>query len=160
MPGFLTNGVPLAGQVNVSGRVNVDTEFARGLNPQSIAATVFQVAGAFAEAQANASTSTAGAVTSNTLGGLITTEALSTAVGATYQMVITNNLITQAYINSGAVPQVSIYSGSNTGGNLLPDAFANLTLQSIVLAVGSATIIWSNGGGSALNGTMRIVWHL
>jgi hypothetical protein len=161
MPGFLTNDLPVLTQISGNMRIPVDTEFPRGSNPASVAGTALQIAGTFAEAMANPSTSTAGAVTSNVLGGLITTEALATAPNTNYTFTLTNNLITAAYLAAGNVPEVGMYSGSNTGGGIPPAVMsAVLTLQSTTPGVGNVVFVWQNQGASALNGTMRIVWHL
>lgn len=161
MPGFLTNDLPTLPQVNWGMRVPVDTEFPRGLNPASVAGTALQIAGTLAEVMLNTATSTAAAATQNTFGGLITTEALTTAPGATYSFTLTNSQITAAYLAAGGIPEAGIYSVSNTGGNVPPDYMsAVMTLVSVTPAVGSVTFVWRNDGDTALNGTMAIVWHL
>jgi hypothetical protein len=161
MPGFLTNDLPTLAQIGTSMRIPIDTEFARGANPASVAGTALQIAGTFAEVLANPSTSTSGAVTSNHFGGLITTEALATAVGFTYNMDITNSLITAAYLAAGGMPVAEIYSGTNTGGNIPPDGMsAIMTLTGVITSVGNVIFSWRNDGSTPLNGTMSIVWHL
>jgi hypothetical protein len=161
MPGFLTNDMPTLSQIGQKMRIPVDTEFPRGVNPASVAGTALQVAGTLAEVLANATTSTAGAVTSNQFGGIVTTEALAIAPGASYTFTLTNNLINAAYLASGGVPEVGIYSGSNTGGGIPPNFMSALMiLQSVMPAVGSCVFVWTNQGDTALNGTMQIVWHL
>lgn len=162
MPGFLTNELPMLSQVGQSMRIPVDTEFPRGSNPASVAATALQVAGTLAEVTANATTASAGgAVTSNQFGGITTTTALTTAPGATYTMTLTNSLITAAYLSGGGMPEVAMYSGSNTGGNIPPaGTSAAMTLQSLTMTAGQLVATWVNNGASALNGTMQVVWHI
>jgi hypothetical protein len=188
MGGFLTNGLPMLSQVAPRMLVNADTQFQRGGQPQSIAATALQIAGAIGDCILNAATSTAGAVTQNTLGGLVTTEALTIAPGATYSFTLTNSQITAAYLSGdqqpqlgtslvypyfpnfsnfqgewylgGGQPEAVIYSGTNTGGTLPGNMSAQMALVSIVPAVGSVTWTWRNVGQTALNGTMAIIWHL
>lgn len=161
MPGFLTNELPTLPQLSWLMRIPVDTEFPRGLNPASVAGAALQIAGTLAEVLSNAQTSTAGAATSNTFGGIVTTEALTTAPGATYSFTLTNSQITAAYLAAGGIPEAGIYSVSNTGGNIPPEYMsAVMTLVSVTPTVGGVTFVWRNDGQTALNGTMSIVWHL
>jgi hypothetical protein len=122
MPGFLTNGLPMLAQVSARMLVNADTQFQRGAAPQSIAASALQIAAAIGDCILNAATSTAGAVTQNTLGGLVTTEALTIAPGATYSFTLTNSQITQAYL-SGAPPA----GGAEIGSSLVYPYFPNFS---------------------------------
>lgn len=156
----------------------VDTNNQGGAAPATVAATPFQVAATVLEANLNTQTSTVHAATSNTLGGVIVTESLSTAAGASYTFTLTNSLITAAYAAAGKIPQVAIYSISNTGGlptytgavtsastgnqstASVPGTSAAMTLVSETDAVGSVVFVWRNDGATALNGTMYIAWHL
>lgn len=175
--GMLTNGLPTVvagsysnlepGQLSTANSSNccgtlvpVDTNRQGGAAPQSVAATPYQVAATLLEGLSNALTSTVGAATGTTLGGIVTTEALATAAGTNYTFTLTNALITQAYINSGSIPQVGIYSITNTGGTLPTRNTAQITLVSSTLAVGSVVWVFQNAGNTPLNGTMRIAWHL
>jgi hypothetical protein len=88
-------------------------------------------------------TSTASAATVNTQNGVITTEALTTAAGATYVMTLTSNVI-----KVGSVVQTSVGNGTNTACGLVP--------ISITPAAGSAVMVLQNVGLTALNGTMKI----
>lgn len=164
MPGFLTNDLPTLPQVSQNMRIPVDTEFPRGVNPASVAASALQVAGVFAEIMTSAVTDTGntGTVISNAFGGMITTGgALNTAPGANYSMTLNNSLITAQYLAAGGVPEVAIYSGTNTGGGIPPDVMsAVMVLQSVTPGVGSCTFVWQNQGATPLNGTMVMVWHL
>lgn len=128
--------------------VPVDTGLANGQVPQTVAATGFQMAGLYAEMAGNTGTSTVHAATLNTKGGVITTESLSTAVGATYTFTLTDSLVTA----TGNPVQVAMYSATNTGGTI--------SLTSTTNAAGSVTFVWTNVGTTAFNGTMTIVFHI
>jgi len=151
--GFLTNGLPTptpggpASQVTSRWLLPADTSLTGGQNPASVAVTPFQVAGIFAEAFQNLQTSTVHAATSNTIAGVVTTEALTTAAGATYTFTLTDSLITTA-----TVMQVGMYSLSNTGGAI--------SLTSVTPASGSVVFVFTNTGTTAFNGTMNIVFHV
>lgn len=89
-------------------------------------------------------TSTAAAATIDHTGGVITTEALTTAAGAIYSMVLTNNCI-----HANSVVIASVASGSNTTPGLV--------VSEVAPAEGSATIKIMNSNASvALNGTIKI----
>lgn len=161
MAGFLTNDLPMLAQVGPDMRVPVDTAFPWGVNPASVAASALQVAGVLGEAMLNGQTSTAAAATSNTFGGTVTTESLSTAPGANYTFTLTNNLLNAAYGASGRSPEVAIYSIGNTGGAAPPNIMtAMMQLQSVTINVGNVVFVWKNMGQTPLNGTMNIIWHL
>lgn len=165
MAGNTTNGLPQVGPLTQNGvvqtppnglypqigsraEVAVDTEKSGGSPPQSVAAFAFGMIAQAGELVANAATSTAGAATLNTFGGLVTTEALTTAAGASYSFVLTNSLITA----TSTAPIVAIYSKSNTIAGMVP--------ISVTVAAGSATIVFQNQGAAALNGTMLIAFHV
>lgn len=178
MPGWLSNGAPTVGPIFVNGVQQTvapmnfngaivsggpapvytmlsagalftgDTEQGGGVQPQSVAATAFQIAAHAASLAVNTGTSTAGAATLNTKSGRVVTEALTTAPGASYSFVLTNSLFT---VNSPA-PQVHVTDGTNTGGTL--------QLTSITLGAGTATITLTNVGTSALNGTLVLAFHV
>jgi hypothetical protein len=98
-----------------------------------------QVDAAFGKA-----TSTAGAATINAQSGVITTEALSTAAGATYTMTLTNKAI-----NADSVVVVTVGKGTATAGEPVT--------QFITPAAGSAVILIRNvSAAAALNGTIKI----
>jgi len=89
-------------------------------------------------------TSTAGAATINTQAGLITTEALTTAAGATYTMTLTNSNIA-----AGSVLMVTVGKGTATTGEPVQ--------QFTTCAAGSAVILIRNvAAAAALNGTIKI----
>jgi hypothetical protein len=163
--GFLTNGLPFVSAPTLNGvaqpfpngivtelgagmLIPVDTQLPNGQAPQSVAGTVFQIAALYGEAAGNTATSTAGAATLNTKSGVITTESLSTAAGSTYSFVLTDSLI----LSTSTAPQVMMYSKTNTGGVI--------AVTSVTVAAGSATIVFTNTGTTAFNGTMTIVFHV
>jgi len=89
-------------------------------------------------------TSTAGAATINAQTGFITTEALTTAAGATYTMTVTNK-----YIKAGSIVLATVGKGTCTAG--MP------TVCFITSTAGSAVIIIQNiHASNALNGTITI----
>lgn len=163
--GLYTNGLPTVGAPTANGTamvapngivtqltsrmlMGVDTQLARGAAPQTVGASVFDVASMAGEIAASTATSTTHAATLNTLGGTITTEALSTAAGATYTFTLTNSLVTLA----GSPVQVAMRSISNTGGSV--------QLQSVTNAAGSVVFVFKNVGATAFNGTMVISFHV
>jgi len=165
MAGWITAGLPQVGPASQNGVVQTapagqypmlsprafvaaDTEAAAGQAPQSVAATVAQIAMLAVAMAHNQQTSTAGAATSSTTSGSIITEALTTAAGATYTMTLTNTLVTAA----GAPLLVDIRSGSNTT--------PGMTLTSVTNGSGSSVFVFTNQGAAALNGTMVIGWSL
>lgn len=91
----------------------------------------------------NTATSTSNAATINAQSGVITTEALTTAAGATYTMTLTN-----AYIQASSIVTVSVAKGTATNG------FPAVTW--VTPAAGSCVIILQNVGSAALNGTIKI----
>jgi hypothetical protein len=153
MPGWLTNGMPLiaAGTTypNLGGREEfpADSQLSTGSAPQTLAATAFNIAALAAELVHNTASATAGAATLNTLSGLITSEALTTAANGTYTLTLTNSTVTAA-----KTPQVFVFNGSNT------------TTGSYVSAVtpssGSLSVVVTNGGTAALNGTILIAFRV
>lgn len=149
-------------------RIPVDTEFPRGMNPASVAATALQIAGTLLESLANQATATAGATPAmNFFGGIVNFGQQSVAPGATLTLSVPNNLITAAYLNAGGQMEIGLYSGNqtgggpNTGGTPSPDAmFAAMALQSLVVTPGGFVATWMNNGQTPLNGAMQAVWHL
>ncbi len=169
------NMTPASAPVNCCGPfLAADTHLSGGAAPQTVKVTPFQVASTLLDGLLNTQTSTVHAATSNTLGGVVVTESLSTAVGSSYTFTLTNSLITAAYAASGQVPTVEIYSGTNTGGRCYlqsgtpgnggtqytANTACGLQLVSVTPAVGSVVWVWTNNGTAALNGTMYISWHL
>jgi len=158
MAGFLTNGLPqvasgsaAAGtrynQINGGELIPVDTLKASGSNPQSVAATTFEIAALAAGMSVNTGTSTAAATTQNTLYGRSVTEALSTAAAATYTYTLTNSTVAAT-----STVDVSILPlGSTVRG---------LELTSVTPAAGSVVFVFTNNGSAAVNGTHLLVWRV
>ena len=162
--GYTTNGLPLispgAAYSNLSYRalLSVDTQLPSGRNPQTVATETFRLAAMSSEMIANQATSTAGAATLNTVGGLVTTEALTTAPGATYVFTLSNSVL----LASGptqAAGMFAIHSKSNTGGQSSAGALG-LQISSVVQTAGQAVVTITNNGTSALNGTMLLAFHI
>jgi len=155
MPGVYTNGVtPLlpVGIGNtglnysvVSGyeTLPADTQVLAGLNPQSVAVTVFQAAAMAAGMSVNTVTEAANAATLNVIMGRIVSAAQVTAAGATYTVTLTNSTVLAA-----SSVQAAVFSLTNTTPGLV--------IQSITPAAGSVVIIVRNNGTAALNGTIVI----
>jgi hypothetical protein len=131
-----------------SSLVSVDTGTAAGAQPQSVAATSFQVAATAAQLIHNTATSTAGAATLSRRSGLILTEALTTAANADYTMTLTNSLLT----TSTAAPQIAVRQVTDTA--------ATWAVKSVVNGSGSSVIILTNVGTAAANGTIDIAFHV
>jgi len=170
--------------------MNLDTDFPRGANPQSVMGTAFQVASVLSEAMENRQTGGAGhAATSHTLGGLITTSALTTPPDEEYTFHLTNNIVNQEYLEGRSVewpydwsgwpaghnwpwpygrqeamlrekPEAGIFSITNTGGRGFGIMSALMALTRIRVEPGHIYWTWRNMGLTALNGTMAILWHL
>jgi hypothetical protein len=178
MPGLSTNGLPpvqpaiqngatvIVDGISVNGTISggltpnysnliptavlvaADTYLAAGQPSQSVAPSAFQIAAAAASLIANTATSTVHTATLNTTAGYILTESLATAAGATYTFQLVNSLITAA----AAIPQVQMQDGTNTGGAT--------QVTSITNAAGTSTIVFTNSGTTAWNGTKVIAFHV
>jgi len=93
-------------------------------------------------------TSTANAATISAQNGVITTEALTTAAGATYTMTLTNK-----YIKVGSVVLVTVAKGTATAGML--------TVGYVTPAAGSVVIILQNiHASAAVDGTIKIGFNV
>lgn len=138
----------LAGFSAGNGLIPVDTVIPAGGIPQTVAMSLVSLAAFLATVNANTATSTVHAATLNTTAGLITTESLSTAAGATYTFTLTNSLL----VAGSPPPSVSMIGLTNTGGII--------SLTSVTNAVGSTVIVWTNTGTTAFNGTMLIAFHI
>lgn len=125
-----------------------DTEQTAGQQPQTVAASAFDIAAMAAAFINNTATSTVHTATLNTTSGMMVTEALTTAAGADYTFQLVNSLITA----TGAIPRVQARSGTNTAGVM--------RLKSIVNTTGTATVVISNVGTAAFNGTILIPFHI
>jgi len=165
MAGWITNGMPSVSapllntttqtapngtysNLLAAALVPVDTGTSSGAQPQSVAATSFQVAAMAAQLIHNTATSTAGAATLSRRSGLILTEALTTAAAADYTMTLTNSLLT----TSTSAPQVAVRQVTDTA--------ATWAVKSVVNGSGSSVIILTNVGTAAANGTIDIAFHV
>lgn len=164
MAGWLTNNMgevgpaiqntetisPVVGYSNLGAGdlVPVDTDLESGQSPQTVAATVFQLAAKAMGLIHNTGTSTAAAVTMNVTSGSILTEALTTAAGASYAFTLTNSLLTTAT----DAPQVQVGFKSCTAG--IP------RVASVVNGSGTSVITITNDGTAAFNGTILMGFHV
>lgn len=139
---------PVYTQLGAAALFSGDTEVNAGSQPQTVAATAFQIAAHAVSFTTNTATSTAGAATLNTKSGRIVIESLTTAPGATYSFVLTNSLITA----TSPAPQVALVDITNTGGTV--------QLTSITNAAGSSTFVFTNVGATAFNGTFALAFHV
>lgn len=123
-----------------------------GSTPAAVAATTLSssglatVASAKVDTGTKTATATAGAATLNKSSGIITSESLTTAAGATYTLTLTNSTI-------AAADQVfaSVQLGGATTGT---PAVATVTP-----AAGSVVIVIQNiASAAALNGTIKIAY--
>lgn len=169
MPGYITNGAPLVqpptvngvnatppngiiSNLSQSGLVSVDVDGSAGVPPQTAAATAFQIAAMAASFASNTATASSGAATLSRKSGVITSDSLSTTVGATYTLTLTNTLVTTA----SNPPTVAVRDGTNTTGSF--------TIQSVTnnVAANTVTIVLINNGPGAAtaNGTVLVAFHL
>lgn len=147
--GVTVTPVPTTNVPSRSSAFSLDINNAAGQQPETAAASPFQVASAAAALIQNTATSTAHTATLNTTSGLMLTEALTTAAGATYTFQIVNSLFT----TTGPLPEVQMHDGTNTAGNQEVSSVA-------ILTTGTATAIFTNIGTAAFNGTKIITFHV
>jgi hypothetical protein len=152
MAGWLTDGMtayaPATSNPNLAGNglLPVDTQTSLGAQPQTLAATTFAIAAFASTLVHNTASATAGAATLNTRAGLITSDALTTAAGATYTLTVTDSACTTT-----SVIDCYVHSGSNTT--------VGAYISSVTPAAGSFVIVVTNGGTAALNGTLLIAFR-
>ncbi len=146
--------VPLTNMDSYLAAISVDDNVTGGQQPQTVAASPFDVACSAMAFIQNTATSTTHTATLNTLSGLMYTEPLTTAVGATYTFQIVNSVVAA----TNRLPKVQIRSGTNTANFGIPAAGVEVT--SISNGTGTATAVFTNNGTAALNGTMIIGFHL
>lgn len=146
--GVTVNPVPTTLVPSRSSSVSLDVNNAAGQQPETAAASPFQIASAISAMIENNVTSTVHTGTLNTTMGRMLTEALTTAAGATYTFQIVNSLFTA----TGALPEVQIHDGTNTAGLAEVSSVA-------ILSTGTATAIFTNTGTAAWNGTKVITFH-
>lgn len=149
----IQNGVTVAPvpTTNLSSRnsaFSVDINNAAGQQPETAAASAFQIASCISAMIENNVTSTVHTGTLNTTMGRMLTEALTTAAGATYTFQIVDSLFT----TTGPLPEVQIHDGTNTAGAAEVSSVA-------ILTTGTATAIFTNTGTAAWNGTKVITFH-
>lgn len=170
--GFFTNGLPTVSPTQTNGTnatapnglytavdprngvVPMDTNLGGGTPPQSVGASSWLVGATLVSALSNTSTSTAHAMTLNTTDGLITTEALTTQPGATYTFTLTDSLLNATSYSTSAVPLIAVGNKTNNGGTL------QVTSVSTNLTANTATIVLTNVGSTAVDGTILIAFHL
>ena len=151
--GTLYGGTPVTyTQLGAAALTNVDTEANAGAPPQTVAATAWQIAAHAAGLFENTASSTAGAATLNTVSGLVTTEALTTAAGSTYTFTLTNSLISTANTPPSPAPQISLLDFTNTAGGV--------QINSITNGTGSVVAVFQNTGTAAWNGKKLFCFHI
>ena len=132
-----------------SSALSLDINNAAGQQPETAAASPFQIAAAISAMIENNVTRTVHTGTLNTTLGRMLTEALTTAAGATYTFQIVNSLFT----TTGPLPEVQIHDGTNTAGSSEVTSVA-------ILTTGTATAVFTNIGTAAWNGTKVITFHV
>ncbi len=148
--GVTVSPVPTTNVPARSSALSLDVNNAAGQQPETAAASPFQIASAIAAMIENNVTSTVHTGTLNTTMGRMLTEALTTAAGATYTFQIVDSLFAST---TQTPPEVQIHDGTNTAGN------AEVTSVAI-LTTGTATAIFTNTGTAAWNGTKVITFHV
>ncbi len=140
---------PVYTQLNGYERLPVDTQLTAGGNPQTIAAATFHTAALYFAMANSAASATAGAATLNTVCGTITSEALTTAAGATYTLTLTNSTVTA----TARVHAAAFLKSATTGGPL--------QITSVTASAGSLVIVVTNKHATAvLNGTIAILFQV
>lgn len=152
MAGNATNGLPVLGadgfrRMTGGELIPVDTGLASGANPQTAALSAFQAAGFAAQMIGNTGTASSDAVTISKTGGMITSEAKTTAVGAAFTITLTNSVIAAT-----STVQATAHDLSNTAGKA--------SVSAITPGAGSATIAVTNVGTAAFNGTFNIPFRV
>ncbi len=130
--------------------VSLDVNNAAGQQPETAAASPFQIASAISAMIENNVTSTVHTGTLNTTMGRMLTESLSTAAGATYTFQIVNSLFAAT---TQTPPEVQMHNGTNAAGLIEVTSVA-------ILTTGTATAIFTNTGTAAWSGTMVITFHV
>jgi hypothetical protein len=152
--GFLTNGLikptPGGGYTHVTpdALLPLDTNLSGGRQPQSVGAEAFRVAAMGMSMMSNQTTAVSGAATLNRRGGMVVSDALTTAPGATYVLTLTDSAIL-----SGTTVLAEVIAGSNT-------AIAGLGITSLVVSTGTAVITFTNTSTGTFNGTVLVGFQL
>lgn len=90
---------------------------------------------------AGTATATAGAATLNDPSGIITTENLTTAAGATYTLTLTNSAI-----DANSLVMVNVSNGTNTTGVPVVSTVTATLHQVVIVILNAATITAFSGG--------------
>ena len=145
--GIWTNGVPASLGNRGNGLLPMDagppgsTNGAAG-TPLSQAISPAQIAGLAIAQAANTGTTSSGAVTVSKANMAITTESLSTAVGATYTVTVTDTYaLATSNIQCSGLRQVSDVTA------------ARFVTQSVTPAAGSFVLVFYNNGTASASGT-------
>lgn len=100
------------------------------------------------QADSGTAVATAGAATLDKFGGVITSEALTTAAAAVYTLTITN-----AKAAAGQIALASVSNGTNSAGQPV--------IVSVTPSAGSLVIVVKNDHASAaLNGTIKVAFAI
>ena len=86
-------------------------------------------------------TAVAGAATLNKMSGVITSEAITTAAGATYTLTLTNSAI-----DASSLVMVNVNNGTNTTGVPVVSTVAATLHQAVIVILNAATITAFSGG--------------
>lgn len=144
--GYYTNGLPAdtAAQMQGPETFPLDTNYAGGASPQTAAITATELRIWMNGGPTVLGTAVSNAVTAQGVRLNITTEALTTAAGATYTLTITD-----ASISATSIVFVTVGLGSSTTGTP--------ALTTVTPGAGSVVIIVQNiHATAALNGTLKI----
>ena len=150
MPGFLTEGfTSYTNAATGAELLLVDTNLSAGRVPQQAAMSLNQLRIALLGNQGTAlqamptATATAGAATLNASYGKVTSEALTTAAGADYVLILTNSSVT-----ANSIVLVSIQNGTNTTEGIFVTRVSPIA--------GAVVIRVRNNNAAALNGNILV----
>lgn len=149
--GLLAIAAPMPAPAATLWNPNIGTQNFPGLSPSPNGSLVtplvsFPLQVDSGTPAARAATASSGAATLNTGSGVITSESLTTAAGATYTLTLTDSQIAATDI-----VQATVSLGSATTG--IP------TVATVKPAAGSVTIVIQNiAASAALNGTIKIAF--
>ncbi len=136
---------PLSGSDNA---LNINGTFTIGSGATAVANTIAITnlnmgTGGKIKADAGVGTCSSNAVTISKMAGVITTESLTTAGGASQAIVLTNTLIA-----AGDIILLTLAGGTNTT--------KDITLQAVATSNTGTITIYNNTAATALNGTLII----
>lgn len=144
MAQYFTNGMnqadlPLTG----SERIPLDT-MSSDYDKQQAYATPEDIKDFVQGGSVGTAAATAGAATLNSITGTVTSEALTTAAGATYTLTLTNSKIA-----ADSVVLASVGNGTNAAGSP--------AITTVTVAANSVVIVIQNiAAAAAFNGTLKI----